>query len=113
MTTRIPAPITAAQLTSSVATYYTTEAGKKATISALSLTNTALTADTATVYIVPSGGTASDANCVLYAHSLAPGETYNVMSAIAQTMAAGGTLQAKSGTGGSIAMVGSVYETTV
>lgn len=110
---RIPKAITAAQLTTSAATYYTAPANTKSTISALTLTNTTGGAVTATVHLVPSGGSASDTNKIMSARSIAAGESYVVAAAIGQTMEAGGTLQALASANTSISLVGSAYETTV
>lgn len=110
---RIPQAIAAAQLTNAVATYYTTPTNVIATISALTLTNTTAGSVTATVHIVPDGGSASDSNKVLHAKAIAAGESYVVSPAIAQSMEAGATLQALAGANTSITLVGSVYETTI
>jgi hypothetical protein len=110
---RIPQAITAAQLTTSAATYYTAPANTISTISALTATNTTGGAVTMTLHIVPSGGTASDTNKILSARSIAAGESYVVAQAIGQTLEAGATLQALAGANTSISLVGSVYETTV
>ena len=99
------------QLTAAAATYYTTPANTLATISAMTLTNTTAGAVTATVYLVPSGGSAGVTNCILSGRTLAAGESFNVGSAIGQTLAAGGTLQALAGSATSITLVASGYET--
>ena len=101
------------QLTASAATYYTAPANTLATISACTLTNTTAGAITATVYLVASGGTAGVTNCILSARNLAAGESFNVGSAIGQTLAAGGTLQALASSGTSITLVASGYESIV
>ena len=100
-----------AQLTASAATYYTAPANTLATISACTLTNTTAVAVTATLHLVPSGGAATASNCILSARTLAAGESYNVGSAIGQTMAAGGLLQGLAGSATSITLVASGYET--
>lgn len=99
------------QLTASAATYYTTPAGTVTTISACTLTNTTAGAVTATVYLVPNGGSATASNCILSARNIAAGESFNVGSAIGQSLATGGTLQALAGSATSIALVASGYET--
>lgn len=101
------------QLTTGAATYYTTPTNTLTTISACTLTNTTAGAVTATVHLVPSGGSATASNCILSARNLAAGETFNVGSAIGQTLAAGGTLQALASAGTSIALVASGYESIV
>ena len=100
------------QLTASAATYYTAPANTFATISACTLTNTTAGAITATLHLVPSGGSATTSNCILSARTIAAGESYNVGSAIGQTLLAGGTLQGLAGSATSITLVASGYETT-
>lgn len=104
--------VNGSQLTTSAATYYTVPANTITTISACTLTNTTAGAVTATVYLVPSGGSAGVGNCILSARVIAAGESYNVGSAIGQTMQAAGTLQALAGAGASITLVASGYEST-
>lgn len=99
------------QLTTAAATYYTTPANTLTTIAACSLVNTTAGAVTATLYLVPSGGTAGVANCILSARTIAAGESFNIGSAIGQTLAAGGTLQGLAGAATSITLVSSGYET--
>lgn len=109
---RLPKQLSAgAQLTTSAATYYTVPANTITTISACSLTNSTATARTATVYLVPSGGTADATNIILSARTIAAGETYNVAAAIGQTIPAGATIQALAEAGTAITIVASGYET--
>jgi hypothetical protein len=82
------------QLTGSAATYYTVPANTTTIIQAVVLTNTTAAAKTATVHLVASGGSATAANTVLSAHSIAAGETYIVPGTAGMVLAAGGTLQA-------------------
>jgi predicted phage tail protein len=99
------------QLTTSAATYYTTPAGTITTISACTVTNTTAGVVTASVHLVPSGGSATASNIVLSARGIAAGESFNVGSAIGQSLATGGTLQALASAGASINLVASGYET--
>lgn len=110
---RLPKPLGAdgAQLTTSAATYYTVPANTITTISACTLTNTTAGAVTATLYRVASGGSASAANCVLSARTIAAGESYNVGALIGQSYSAGWTLQGLAGSATSITLVASGYET--
>lgn len=103
--------VSGSQLTTSAATYYTTPANTLATISACSVTNTTATAQTATIHLVPNGGTADATNCVCSARVVAPGETYNVAGAIGQTLPAGATLQALADSATALTLVASGYET--
>jgi len=100
------------QLTATAATYYTAPTNTLTTISACTLTNTTAGAVTATLHLVPTGGAASVSNCILSARTISAGESFNVGSAIGQTLAAGGTLQALAGSATSIALVASGYEST-
>ena len=104
--------ISGSQLTTSAATYYTASA-VKARIDNLTLTNTTGAAATATVHLVPSGGSAGVTNCILSARSIAAGESYPVPGAIAQWLDIGGTIQALSSTGAAITIVASGVESTV
>lgn len=103
--------VSGSQLTASAATYYTTPANTKTTISAMTLTNTSASAVTATVHLIQSGGVAGNDNMILSARTIAAGESYNVASAIGQTMEAGGFIQALAGSATSITLVASGYET--
>jgi len=99
------------QLTTSALTYYTAPVSTLTTIAACTLTNTSATPVTATVYLVATGGTAGAANTILSARALAAGESFNVGSAIGQTLAAGGQIQAFASAATSITLVASGYET--
>ena len=112
MATRLPKQLSAgAQLTVSAATYYTVPANTIATVSAMTLTNSTGTARTATVYLVPNGGSAAATNIILSARTIAAGESYNVGAAIGQTIPAGATIQALSDAGSAVTLVASGYET--
>jgi hypothetical protein len=82
------------QLTNAAATYYTAPAGTSARINNATLLNTDVVARTATVHIVPSGGAAGNANMIISARSIQPGETYNCPELVAKNVMAGGTIQA-------------------
>lgn len=109
---RLPARLVdGSQLTAVAATYYTAPANTITTIAACTLTNTTAGAVTATMHLVPSGGSATVSNMILSARTIAAGESYNVGSAIGQTLAAGGTIQALAGAATSITLVASGYAT--
>jgi hypothetical protein len=65
----------------------------KRVITAAAFYNSTASAVAASAYLVPSGGAASGANC-LVARSIAPGETYLCPELIGQGLGPGGTLQA-------------------
>lgn len=103
--------VAGSQLTNAAATYYTATA-TTTRIDAMALTNTTGGAVTATVHLVPSGGTATASNCVMSAKSLAAGETVIVAGAIGQWLAASGFIQALASAGASITLVASGVEFT-
>lgn len=101
--------VNGSQLTTSAVAYYTAS-GAKAQILAMTLTNTTGGAVTATVHLVPSGGSASASNCILSAKSLAAGASYKVAEAIGQALEDGGSVQALASSGASISLVASGIE---
>lgn len=104
--------VSGSQLTAVAATYYTAPASTRARIDACALTNTTAGAVTATLHLVPSGGSAAVSNMVLSAKSLAAGETFIPPGAIGQWLEAGGTLQAMASAGAAITLVASGVEFT-
>ena len=74
------------QLTATAAVYYTAPANTITTISACTLTNSTAGAVTATLHLVPAGDSPTPANMILSARVIAAGESYNVGSAIGQTI---------------------------
>ncbi|UIY58093.1 hypothetical protein [Burkholderia cepacia] len=109
---RVPKSIPPAQLTTSAVVYYTAPSGTTATVNNLSLTNTTGTPATVTLYNVPSAGSPTAANEFLAAFSISGGQTYVPPQAIGLQLAPGSTLQALSGTGSAITLMGGVYETS-
>ena len=105
-----PRTITATQLTVPVATYYTAPANTKSIIKKLTFTNASAGALLLVVYLVPSGGTASDANILIHEQSIGSGECWECYPAAGQVLQAGGTIQANASAGASITIQGSVAE---
>lgn len=103
--------VSGSQLAAAAGTLYTAT-NVKARIDAMAITNTTGGAITATVHLVPSGGTAGVTNCVLSARSIAAGETLIVSGAIGQWLEAGGTIQALASSATSVVMVASGIEYT-
>jgi hypothetical protein len=103
--------IAGSQLTTSAATYYTAT-GVKARIDNLTLVNTTGGSLTATVHLVPNGGSATASNCILSAKSINAGDSYVVPGAIAQWLEAGGTIQALASSATSISIIASGVEYT-
>lgn len=97
------------QLTTSAATYYTAT-NVRSRIDSCALTNTTGGAVTATLHLVPSGGSASASNRVLSAYSIAAGQTYVPPGIIGQWIESGGTLQALASSATSISLVASGVE---
>jgi len=103
--------VSGSQLTTSAATYYTA-VNAKARIDAMVLVNTTGGAITATVYLVPSGGSAAASNTILQTHSIAANSEYVVPGAIGQWLEGGGTIQALASGATSITLVASGVEYT-
>lgn len=105
-----PKTITAAQLTNAAATYYTVPANTRGIVKKLTFTNTDTSARTVTVYLVPSGGTASASNILISAQSVAAGECYECFPAQGQTLQTGGTIQALADVGAKVTIQGAIAE---
>lgn len=105
----IPFSVDGAQIANSATTYYTAT-NVRARIDACALTNTTAGAVTATLHIVPSGGTATASNCVLSAQSIPAGGTFTPPGVIGQWIERGGTLQALASAATSITLVVSGIE---
>ena len=102
--------IAPAQLTATVATYYTVGANKKARVLNLTVCNSTGTARTFTVHRVPSAGTASATNMVISARPISAGETQIVREFIGKVLAAGETIQALADAATAVSLDGSVAE---
>lgn len=112
MAQRLPKQlVSGVQLGTAAAVLYTVPANTITTISAATLTNSTGTARTATMHLVPSGGTAGPANMILSARTISPNEAYNVPQAIGQSIPAGATIQALSDAATALTLVMSGYET--
>ncbi|MGE5621436.1 MAG: hypothetical protein ACM3VY_00265 [Candidatus Bathyarchaeota archaeon] len=80
-------------MTGVAATYYTAPANTRAVIKSAAIVNTTAGAVPATIYIVPSGGTAAAANTVINNRSVAANETYTCPELINQVLGAGDFIQ--------------------
>lgn len=105
--------IDGSQVAATATTYYPVPANTKTTISAMTAVNTTGTARTLTVYLVPSGSSASASNTILTEKTIPARGTYNVMEAIGQTMEASGSIQALADSAGAVTLIASGYETNV
>lgn len=109
---RVPAAIPAVQLATTASPVYTSAGGVVATISNLSLNNVSANVVSVSLYRVPQGGTASDANCFLKTFSLSPGQSLVPGAALGLNIPGGATLQALASQATAITLMGSVYETS-
>lgn len=99
--------IPAQYLTSSLATYYTGEAGKNTIISKLTLTNVSAGVDNVDVHIVASGDTATAENRVLSQKALDSNQSFPVYQLEGQILKAGDTIQAKADNGTAVVIMAS------
>lgn len=109
MATSIKRFVAGSQLTTSAATYYTAT-NVSARVDSCALTNTTGGAVTATLHVVPSGGSATASNCIMSAKSIAAGATFVPPGIIGQVIENGGTLQALASAATSISLVASGIE---
>ena len=82
------------QLTTGTVTYYTAGTGQFATISQATVTNTSGGAETVTIYLVPSGGSAGDSTTIVDVKSTAANATTILSELIGHNIQPGGTIQA-------------------
>lgn len=104
--------VSGSQLTTSAATYYTAPGNTRTRVATFTATNTSAGAETISVHLVPSGGSADDTNIVADEISLAAKETKSISGAIGHVLESGGTLQALASAGTAINIVASGYEIT-
>lgn len=96
-------------IAASATAYYTVDASTRTRIDAMALTNTDSQARTVSVYLVASGGSATDSNVVLKDYNLAPGQTIRVKGAIGQVLQTGAKIFAVA----SVANVVNIYASGV
>lgn len=107
MTVRASRLVQGAQLTNVVATYYTAPTGTTAVIKRAVFSNTTASPQTITVNVVTSGGTASAANQIINARTIAPGETYVSPELAGMVISPAETVQAVSSAGAAITFMAS------
>ncbi len=78
-------------ITASVTTLYTVPGSTTTDVKSFLFCNTTSAPITVRVFLVPSGGSPSAANAIVYDRSLAPGETWPLVNE--QVLSAGGTIQ--------------------
>jgi len=84
----------APQQVAATATTYYTSTRATTRIDSFTLTNTDTAAQTVTVYVIASGGSASAANMIISAKSIQPGECYIATEMIGKTLPASSFVQA-------------------
>lgn len=80
-------------LTTSTDTQYTAPLSTKAVITAATITNSTGTSRTATVYLVPSGGSAGASTTIISAKAITPGDTYVCLELIGKVIEPSGSIQ--------------------
>jgi hypothetical protein len=103
-----------AQLTTSVATYYTADTGVFARLGAFTITNqnAPLGANaTYSVYIVPSGGTAGPTNCIINTNTVLGGKSDpNSYVLLGQVIPPGASLQMVASANTTLSIFGGITE---
>lgn len=97
---------TGGQLTNAAATLFTSPTNTKSVITQAAFTNVDTVARLLTVWIVRSGGAASDANILIDEKSLAAQETYVSPELAGQILGAGDFVQAKADANSVITVAG-------
>lgn len=93
-----PVQLGQAAITGSVATLYTVPTATRTYLKDINICNTSGSAITVNVYLVPSGGTASTANALLYTLSIASNAVYRWTGV--QVLLPGQTIQTSASTTG-------------
>lgn len=101
--------ISGSTMTGSAVTYYTSPDSTKTVVKKISIINTTGGAVNATIYLVPSGGTAGTSNTITSAKSVAAGETWSCPDVENQVLEAGGFIQAL---GNGLTIIGSGMQVT-
>jgi hypothetical protein len=96
-----------ALLTASAVTYYTSPANTKTKITKLTITNVTSGALTATIYLIASGGSASDTNTISKTVPIAAYATYEAFEVEGHVLNAGDFIQAFGSSATSLSIQGS------
>ena len=91
---------------------YTVPASTVTRIDAMALTNTDTNAQTASIWLVASGGGANAQTIVMSAQQIGPGQTVIVKGALGQVLKQGGTIQAQASVANRINIYASGVEIT-
>jgi hypothetical protein len=92
------------QLAATVGTLYTCPSNTRVRIVAATATNDTTIAETFTIYRVPNGDTAGDANVVINTKSLGDKESYTCPELVGHILEAGDSIQGLAGTASQITM---------
>jgi len=101
--------IAGSQVAASATTYYTAT-NVRTRVDKMTACNTTAGAITLTVYRITVGGSASAANTIISARSIAPGETYTCPEAVGHWLAPGDFIQALASSATSITLMASGVE---
>lgn len=113
MAQRLPSQLNpGVQLSASMVTLITAPDNAYTTISAATLTNSTATGRNVTLHIVPKSGAPSAVNMVVSARVIAPGESWNAMALVGQTLPAGATVQGVCDGAAAVSFVASGYVTS-
>lgn len=93
-----PAQLGRGSVTSVIATFYTVQSLERVIVKTIDICNTNITPVTATVYLVPAGGAASDATTLVPGVTLTPKKMFQWSGA--QVLNTGDTIQAVSSVSG-------------
>lgn len=99
-----------AQLGVAAVTYYTVGANIRTTIDKLTFSNNTAIARLVTVYLVPSGGTASDTNTIRKTKTVPPNDTWECYEAEGHVLEAGDFIQALCDLASAVSIMGSGRE---
>lgn len=102
MTTRVKRLVQGTLVTTSDVTLYTSAANTQTVIKAMNVVNTSGGAVTFTLNLVANGGSASSANTVISAYSIAAGASYQCPEAINQVLETGDFISVKAGSGSAL-----------
>lgn len=100
------------QIAASTTTYYTAPEGTRTRITQCSITNNDSVARTFSINIVPSGGSASATNRLIYNKTLMPEESYVPYQILGAVLEPGSTLRAIASAAGQLSFYVSGIELT-
>ena len=102
--------IQGSQLTASAVSYYTAPTNTRTLVKKVTLTNNDSVAHTATIYLVPNGGTAGATNILSDAVPIASKAVYEAFEAEGHVLMTGDSIQALADTGSQVTIQASGVE---